>query len=918
MADNGFVIKNGVLKKYTGKGGDVTIPGSVTEIGDWAFCGFTSLTSVTIPDSVTSIGWRAFYGCTWLTSVTIPDSATSIGDWAFNGCTRLTSVTIGNSVTSIGYAAFWGCESLTSVTIPDSVTSIGRYAFGDCKSLQCNTFDNALYLGNSQNPYIVLIHEKNNNISSVKIHTSAKFIYSYAFVVCTKLTDVVIPDSVTSIGEGAFEGCKSLTSVTIGNGVTSIGDLAFQGCKKLKHIAIKGNKQIIKEAAFDYGFLCSFDKTVEDWHLHLTDGALKRYILADRWDTFNDEERALVYMNRQSKTLEKSYLKVIKDPERLGEAILEKMQENASATECSAAANLMICYYADVSPELLKRMYERLRSLKNGKKALQKINECNDLLAVLNGAAETGQYSMAGQLVNGFMMASGVSKKQLENLLNLLGLAFSDLPELLCTDQTPAEPFVLAWLLTQNLKQGTDVRRAVITDTGNPDQIHEVRKSIDERSFQNALWTLADQILVKYQNTNKKYFAYPFCRYADEASMAEMTKRAPGWRTAVSGLNAPPLWEFRQGALYSDTRAAMLFADKYGDLDEYAKMRGKTADDLRDRYMCDTGLDEKRGKTYDLGNQTVTARLQKDLSFIFVLSDGKTAKSLPKKGADPAKYEAANKDFTELKKSVKKILKNRFDRLFEDFLGGRSRDAESWKEAYLHNPVLRDAAQRLVWAQGKKTFTLTDDRVIDEKGKDYVIAKGPIKVAHPMELEPGITAKWQNYFAVNAIKQPFAQVWEPVRDPATIKSDRYTGCMIPYYRFTGRQKHGITVEDYDYHNEIYISLKGCKAEIERIDWKRHEIEPNDCFEIKSFTSKGYTRQVNHLVAYFDRVTVWDRVRKDDISVAELLDSFTLAQIVEFIGAAQEANATNVLALLLDYKNKRYPDADPYAELTLDW
>ena len=108
---------------------EVTIPNTITSIGDWAFCGCSGLSSITIPDSVTRIGIDAFFSCSSLTSVTIPDSVTSIGERAFSYCSSLTSITIPNSVTSIREQAFWNCTGLTSVTIPSSVKTIDRYAF---------------------------------------------------------------------------------------------------------------------------------------------------------------------------------------------------------------------------------------------------------------------------------------------------------------------------------------------------------------------------------------------------------------------------------------------------------------------------------------------------------------------------------------------------------------------------------------------------------------------------------------------------------------------------------------------------------------------------------------------------------------------------------------------------------------------
>ena len=98
----------------------------------------------------------------------------------------------------------------------------------------------------------------------------------------------------------------------------------------------------------------------------------------------------------------------------------------------------------------------------------------------------------------------------------------------------------------------------------------------------------------------------------------------------------------------------------------------------------------------------------------------------------------------------------------------------------------------------------------------------------------------------------------------------------------------------------------------------YEKYPQHRFEIKQFAVNQYTRRSNHIVAYLDRVTVWDRVQKDDVKVMETMGSFTFAQISDFIKTAQEANAVNVLALLMDYNKKHFGDFDPMNEFTLEW
>ncbi len=191
----------------------IEIPNSVTSIGDWAFAYCSSLTSIEIPDSVTSIGYSAFDECSNLTSIEIPDSVTSIGEYAFYYCSSLTSIEIPDSVTSIGDRAFEGCSSLTSIEIPDSVTSIGGSAFSGCSSL-----------------------------TSIEIPNSVTSIGDGAFYNCSSLTSIEIPDSVTSTGDWVFEYCSSLTSIEIPESVTSISDYAFSSCYSLNEVFFLENK----------------------------------------------------------------------------------------------------------------------------------------------------------------------------------------------------------------------------------------------------------------------------------------------------------------------------------------------------------------------------------------------------------------------------------------------------------------------------------------------------------------------------------------------------------------------------------------------------------------------------------------------------------------------------------------------------
>ena len=186
---------------------------------------------------VTSIGDDVFRECTGLTSVTIPNSVTSIGDDAFSYCRGLTSVTIGNSVTSIGNYAFFYCSGLKKVIVKDIAAWCGI------------KFDRS-----NSNPLIYAKHiysDEDTEITNLIIPNSVTSIGDYAFDSCSGLTSITIPNSVTSIGNYAFDSCSGLTSVTIPNSVTSIGNYAFVGCYGFTSVTIPNSVTSIGYNAFD-------------------------------------------------------------------------------------------------------------------------------------------------------------------------------------------------------------------------------------------------------------------------------------------------------------------------------------------------------------------------------------------------------------------------------------------------------------------------------------------------------------------------------------------------------------------------------------------------------------------------------------------------------------------------------------------
>lgn len=288
---NGFVIEKGVLKKYTGSGGDITIPDGVKSIEKYAFWYSFSVTSVTIPKSLESMDGPVFSNCTKLKEIKvsednqyfssengilydkkkkvllqcpremegdiiIPETVVKIGDYAFFNCYYMTSISIPESVTSIGKAAFPVCLKLLNVTIPKNVKSIGVGAFaGEASMSDIQVSEDNKYF-TSENGILydkkkkVLIQCPRAKSGEIKIPESVTNIGEEAFEYCQNVTSIIIPESVTNIGRVAFESCENLTSVIIPQGVTQIEESTFSGCSSLSNVTIPKGVTSIGHAAF--------------------------------------------------------------------------------------------------------------------------------------------------------------------------------------------------------------------------------------------------------------------------------------------------------------------------------------------------------------------------------------------------------------------------------------------------------------------------------------------------------------------------------------------------------------------------------------------------------------------------------------------------------------------------------------------
>ena len=590
-----------------------------------------------------------------------------------------------------------------------------------------------------------------SSLTTVTIPDSVTSIGNWAFFNCSSLTTVTIPDSVTSIGRGAFEDCSSLTTVTIPDSVTSIGEKAFKGCSSLTVVLPKNLAKL--NGIFYYG-LNEINTTLARIQACLCSSLNN---LKKSMNGFTDEQR-----------------------KNFAAALISFLKRNGEIKAIKGANLVKVGnYILDRPGDFTKKDIDFFMSLSRNKKAKKAIELIEPHYHIWADDQETED-----------------SFPELRSIFNEshFDLFLKDYPE-------AADAIRLI-----HLSDGTEdhtgfvakcavVPYLICFDEGT-EGIYKVKSDCDKAAellVISALQDFTEKMMLRYSEKDAKWLV-PYCRYAESSKISYITELYNKWSdwNAYHAVGKKKSETIFNSLAMNDTREALKYYFDRDCLKKYADVQGVSIDDVYAKLYILIDIDSTGKKSFDIGKK-FTVALSEDLKLtVYDESEGKYVRSIPKKGIDSTAQKQAADELADMKATLKKAAKLKNDQLYQDYIEATEFPAAEWKERYLKNPFLYAIARLLVWTQYGKTFTLADHKAIDSQGAEYEISDKPIKLAHNVEMDKADTAAWQKYFSDKKLKQPFMQVWKPVIDKVLVHNDRYKDCPIRDYYLKKQEKRGIS------------------------------------------------------------------------------------------------------------------------------
>ena len=945
--ENGFCIAGKFLINYVGSADSVVVPDGVEVIMS-AFYN-QQFSSVIIPESVKEIN-GSFNNCSNLKKVILP-KVKHIGLTSFSHCTALEEVDFGNSLVEIGGGAFSGCSSLDSIVLPDTVECIGYDAFENCESLKTVQFNNEL-----------------------------KEIKGGAFKGCSMLETITIPDSVDSIGENTFEHCERLRMERIHlpehlykdnpsisgylgipdeNGCIVIGGNLVNYVRNTDYAIISEGVTRIEENAFGYlnrpkkvhlpntirnveGYaLAQMEVEVDPSAFLTTEKLIKEFAPALSQDAVGIAYVTLFQSGKRWAEAVERCIKLTDQNEvaRNISMVLRKHSDLSTDTVAGRAVSFFAAHrnaidnssVEDLSATLQLNSKKWKKSLKAFENEFGKLDDIsNDKLITdeANENASTGS-SEKGKSLEEYVKAHYADKQIYPESVSAIkaGIHYSDSTEDTCSTQ------VLILLVNEYVDEFYNVSHEV-------EGTISVRRDIDNRKD---LYTseIADTIakglnsaelnaVLKKLAFGRDYrkFVIAYARYANEEEIKEycieINKKKRG--KSKDKYQAANM----MSALYiSDTAAAFEYIEKNGDIKKYANMRGMTPDECRNVFLVpDFGMDEKGVHLIESDNGVYSAFVDSKLTLALVDSDGKCEKSMPKKAGDKAQSE-----YAELKKAADSFIKSRRTDITKMYLRNEAVDHDVWMKSYATHPILKRIGQAVIWRDENGTTFMIDDVMKTVDGAAYIPC-GAIKPAHVLDMSLDDVVKWQDYLYKHEKSLIIDQVWEPIISYDKAKIDRryagveFTNAERAKLRAALKRK-GVDVKadinegEFDHRQYTYefsdtnkMNFGSSMVITYHIDEKSKNITLGSDLMIKLFASKY---EINTILFEMDRAVLKSRIEKDEPEYfkKEILDSFSVAQILEFIDYSQKIGSFNSSIVLQNYKNDKYPDYDAFSEFVLE-
>ncbi len=853
--------------------------------------------------------------------IIIPDGVVRIADYAFSNHEEITGVTVPDSVRNIGCSAFNNCKNISTV----STTSLKKWL-----SIQFGIFDaNPLRLG-------AALVVNGETVSDLMIPDGIKKIGDHAFEGCTSIVNVVVPEGVTEIGGEAFSGCPNLKSVKLPDTISIIHDYAFSQCPNLQTIVV--DAQLTK---IGIQFKTPISQTLElkAKELALWGNPSKGfYSLKARTkipveiipmvNKFTDEEIASVLLYQSTKAWKQWADKRIKNPSKICSGIFDIMEEDPLAPAASLA-DFLNSYAGKLTDDQLKKAVSILES--------KKYKKMKDITCIPSSVrAQSGTLSKENPVetrVRDLCEKRPVPDEVLDVVKK--GIPYAHSKEV-------SSRMAVAFILSEYAKEWDRCSGPVLfqrygtSAEGIPDgtklnvcpEADEVAEALDQKSLRVFLGSLIS-------GGRYRRWLLAWARFATDEVVESWTHN---YKTDIKGKAKDYYFTYsmRECLLINDTRAAMQFFDRIDDLDRYAKKHGKTAMELRDSVMLpDFGFDERGIRTFDTGDSIIEVSLTPDLGLkLFNTKTQKEIRSFPKDGENKRKLNAATAQFNEFKESVLGFAKARTELIHKMHISGEYISLESWKNIYLNHLVIRHLTELLVWQdQNENTFMVDDGKIMDAQGNTYD-PEGNVRVAHVLCMKEADIKAWQQKLAGTGKKQLFDQVWEPVVewDQKTV-STRYTGAVITYQERNALKKalklrgidSGSDDMAFEYHhragsfrfsNEGTLNIGKCL----RIGYHTDPDKKEVTFKNTSIGYLDEIREINADLFELDKIVITSHIAKDNDTVLTeaILSAFTVSQINAFLNLAIKSKAAKSTAVLLEYKNKHYPEFAEVNEFSLDW